>query len=297
MTPAWQAAFRIADRLGRPTERKAAIERLAAARSFDLTQVDTVIGETAEEILNAAGHQDLDVLATGFEIDLGPGVGMPFPSCWLEFEGGIAVLLETRDDASISATTWAATHGLPVGAPQSKFIAIDGSWLHYPEQPPSITSIAGDVAAAMRAGRDAEARGMMDRFLTGDRVFRVGMAAMPGALALAALALINSSHSRQDVRRPSWLVRDKLRRAGSPRLDEIAHVVVSLRVGERAEGDTAGPIRTTSPRALHWCRAHNRQKGDRIERIRAHWRGDPAFGVRLASYRLQPPPKNPGAGE
>jgi hypothetical protein len=42
----------------------------------------------------------------------------------------------------------------------------------------------------------------------------------------------------------------------------------------------------TGTRALHFCRAHARIRLGRLEFVRAHWRGDPALGIKRSRYRL-----------
>ncbi len=42
----------------------------------------------------------------------------------------------------------------------------------------------------------------------------------------------------------------------------------------------------TGARALHFCRAHLRIKLGRLELVSAHWRGDPALGIKQTRYRL-----------
>lgn len=44
--------------------------------------------------------------------------------------------------------------------------------------------------------------------------------------------------------------------------------------------------RLTGQKALHFCRAHLRIRNGKLERVRAHWRGDPALGIKRSRYRL-----------
>ena len=50
------------------------------------------------------------------------------------------------------------------------------------------------------------------------------------------------------------------------------------------EADEGG--RLTGPKAFHFCRSFIRIRLGKLERVRAHWRGDPALGVSQASYRV-----------
>jgi hypothetical protein len=43
----------------------------------------------------------------------------------------------------------------------------------------------------------------------------------------------------------------------------------------------------TGRRALHFCRAFIRIRLGRLEHVRSHWRGDPEFGIRQASYKVR----------
>lgn len=51
------------------------------------------------------------------------------------------------------------------------------------------------------------------------------------------------------------------------------------------------PIEThlNGQKALHFCRAHLRVKRGKLEVVRAHWRGDPAIGIKRSRYRLAAP--------
>tara|TARA_B100000678_G_scaffold13657_1_gene10724 strand:+ start:3132 stop:3944 length:813 start_codon:yes stop_codon:yes gene_type:complete len=42
----------------------------------------------------------------------------------------------------------------------------------------------------------------------------------------------------------------------------------------------------TGERALHYCRAHLRLKGGKIEYVRGHWRGDASLGIKRSRYIL-----------
>jgi hypothetical protein len=53
-------------------------------------------------------------------------------------------------------------------------------------------------------------------------------------------------------------------------------------------GEDGGEGWLTGRRALHFCRAFIRIRNGRLEHVRSHWRGDPALGVRQASYRVGP---------
>lgn len=52
--------------------------------------------------------------------------------------------------------------------------------------------------------------------------------------------------------------------------------------GEHIAGLTGG-------KALHFCRAHLRIRLGKLELVSAHWRGDPALGIKQSRYRVEPP--------
>lgn len=53
----------------------------------------------------------------------------------------------------------------------------------------------------------------------------------------------------------------------------------------------------TGRRALHFCRKHIRIRYGQLEYVSAHWRGDPALGIKRSRYTLVPPkaPNGPGS--
>lgn len=56
-------------------------------------------------------------------------------------------------------------------------------------------------------------------------------------------------------------------------------------IGKRADG-TTHEAHYTGEKCLHFCRAHLRVKNGRLERVSAHWRGNPALGIKRSRYRL-----------
>lgn len=42
----------------------------------------------------------------------------------------------------------------------------------------------------------------------------------------------------------------------------------------------------TGEKCLHFCRAHLRVRNGRLEQVKAHWRGNPALGIKRTRYRL-----------
>lgn len=51
-------------------------------------------------------------------------------------------------------------------------------------------------------------------------------------------------------------------------------------------GDDVTEAHLTGRRAFHFCRAHLRIRLGRLELVSAHWRGDPALGIKQSRYKL-----------
>ncbi len=49
--------------------------------------------------------------------------------------------------------------------------------------------------------------------------------------------------------------------------------------------------RLSGGKALHFCRAHLRIRLGKLERVSAHWRGDPSLGIKRSRYVMVPPRK------
>jgi hypothetical protein len=61
---------------------------------------------------------------------------------------------------------------------------------------------------------------------------------------------------------------------------------IKLQVSKPPEIDDGEPHEThlTGKRALHFCRKHIRIRLGKLEYVTAHWRGDPALGIRQSRY-------------
>lgn len=57
------------------------------------------------------------------------------------------------------------------------------------------------------------------------------------------------------------------------------------------EGEYATHL--TGGKALHFCRAHLRIRLGQVEIVSAHWRGDPALGIKQTRYSVIPPKQPP----
>jgi hypothetical protein len=270
MTPMWRTAMRAA--MGRRsvdlTGRSPFLaEVLAQARCFDLRAVEDICDATSEEL--AVGSFDehssnfhLKNLGGKFrtvKIDIGERACVPAPVCWLEF-AELAVAFGDRD-----LTKW-------------------------PSEKPFLP---GEHMVLFCGWNDAK-RGLFDdsaamEIVDGIAEFTIfDSAVMRGNImkALAGIALINSPSANQaEISAHLGLKRDLIRRVGEPDR-AIRHTTVTLR--GRCDAATSGTA-PHHPKAYHFCRAHPRTVRGRVVQVRAHWRGDPAFGVRLPSYRLNAP--------
>lgn len=69
---------------------------------------------------------------------------------------------------------------------------------------------------------------------------------------------------------------------------EIKLEVSPPRLDRSATGDPH-EARLTGAKALHFCRCHLRVRLGQLELVSAHWRGDPALGMKQSRYKLLPP--------
>jgi hypothetical protein len=74
---------------------------------------------------------------------------------------------------------------------------------------------------------------------------------------------------------------------------EIKLEVTPPRLHRSAIGEPV-EARLTGAKAQHFCRCHLRVRLGQLELVTAHWRGDPALGIKQSRYRLVMPP---GTGE
>lgn len=101
---------------------------------------------------------------------------------------------------------------------------------------------------------------------------------------LSAIAVLNSPRARQEPAAARKLLGNKFPRDANP---ELRATRIYIDVGGRSvSGETLA--RTQSPKAYHFVRSHVRRFDDGTSTVvRAHWRGDPAFGVRVGIYTVR----------
>jgi hypothetical protein len=76
---------------------------------------------------------------------------------------------------------------------------------------------------------------------------------------------------------------------------EIKLEVTPPKLDRSATGDPHEAM-MTGARALHFCRCHLRVRLGQLELVSAHWRGDPALGMKRSRYVLVPPRDGSQAG-
>jgi hypothetical protein len=104
----------------------------------------------------------------------------------------------------------------------------------------------------------------------------------------ALLSIINSPKIiDRSTHKPSSGLQKRLGRKATKPFELLPwhEIFLDVRPPPDGEHDTGGG-RLTGPKAFHFCRSFIRIRLGKLERVRAHWRGDPALGVSQASYRV-----------
>ena len=76
---------------------------------------------------------------------------------------------------------------------------------------------------------------------------------------------------------------------GSFPLRAWTEILLKVTPPHDAAADAPSEAHLTGRRALHFCRAHLRIRMGCLELVSAHWRGDPALGIKRSRYRVVPP--------
>ncbi len=114
-----------------------------------------------------------------------------------------------------------------------------------------------------------------------------------GSLLLGFLALINTPklfHKKQhqpDIsfqRTVSSLKHQK--RCSAYKLYPWTEITLDINPPESSDGSSSRE-RLTAGKALHFCRSHLRIRLGKLELVSAHWRGDPALGIRRSKYAIR----------
>jgi len=112
------------------------------------------------------------------------------------------------------------------------------------------------------------------------------------SFAVFVLPLINSPHiiGRRQHMPNAGLERSLTRGFGAGKFPLHAWTEIKLEVNKPIDIDDGEPheAHLTGKRALHFCRKHIRIRGGQLEYVRAHWRGDPALGIKQSRYTVSP---------
>jgi len=110
--------------------------------------------------------------------------------------------------------------------------------------------------------------------------------------AQLCLLLINSPHiiGRKQYEPHRGLEKSLLRQFGPGKFPLHAWTEIRLHVSKPPEIDDGEPheAHLTGKRALHFVRKHIRIRLGQLEYVTAHWRGDPALGIKQTRYRVTP---------
>jgi len=112
------------------------------------------------------------------------------------------------------------------------------------------------------------------------------------SFAVFVLPLINSPHiiGRRQFMPNVGLERRLTRGFGRGKFPLHAWTEIRLEVNKPPEIDDGMPheAHLTGKRALHFCRKHIRIRRGQLEYVSAHWRGDPALGIKRSRYTVTP---------
>jgi len=118
---------------------------------------------------------------------------------------------------------------------------------------------------------------------------------MPGGVLFIGrllLLLINSPKiiGRRQHMPHAGLERRLVRGLGAGKFPLHAWTEILLQVAKPPEIDDGEPheAHLTGRRALHFCRKHIRIRYGQLEYVSAHWRGDPALGIKQSRYTVTP---------
>ena len=148
---------------------------------------------------------------------------------------------------------------------------------------------ARSVGRLSLRGADLSSRAALPAAMALDQSREAGAGAFP---IYASLALINTPRvigRRQHMPHAGLERRLLAARRTVGKFPLHAWTEIKLEVGrppENASDDPSIEAHLTGARALHFCRAHLRIKGGRVEFVRSHWRGDSSLGIKRSRYKV-----------
>ena len=225
---------------------------LADSHCFDFTGVPELLSEVRKLLPEHGSLSDAISL-------LGERAFLPADRTWIECLSGdfrIGYLL-IRSGSGAEVYTAITTKGQPAGTMKLAWIPIDNSLetgrLHNEFTP---AKIASDLS----------------------RIY-------------AALAIINTPRmiGRKQHMPHRGLERQLLRSSpgiGSFPLRAWTELTLSVSAMMTEADGTDHEAHYTGEKCLHFCRAHLRVRNGRLEQVRAHWRGNPALGIKQTRYKI-----------
>lgn len=261
MTP---LAHKIVNELTLPLKRRAFVDaagmlpKMESIHCFECTAVREASDSLARELYAEGGCPMSDVLAF-----------LPAPKTWIEcqYPDGLRIgtlLLDDGDGKNFQV--WLA------GAESSRLF----SWQRGALVPYGTSSQYGTFQPILNPGGEGLVSG-------GDVTHLV-------PLVYGFLALINTPRiiGRRQHMPHAGLQKRLLRSGVQGKYPLHAWTEILLEVHPPVIDGEEHEAHLTGKRALHFCRAHLRIKNGRLERVRAHWRGDPALGMKQSRYRVVP---------
>lgn len=252
---------------------------------FECSAVADVLDEFTATVRAAGADGWTDLVGTvGF---------LPAPKTWLEFRspmlGRVGLLLEqVPDDAPAAFVTWVLEEAAtPLGL--ISLVSDDYQTIGYDGKPESPIRMV--VPESVRPGFDRLARD-----LKADAYASYGYSDVTAvAIALLGmvhtyLVLINSPRilGRRQHMPHLGLERRLVRGLGSGMFPLHGWTEIKLEINKPPDIDDGEPheAHLTGKRALHFCRKHIRFRNGKLEYVRAHWRGDPAVGIKRSRYTV-----------
>jgi hypothetical protein len=225
---------------------------------FEATQVIPLVAELGKIAQDMDEEQNDQMYALGSFL--------PAPKTWIEFKFGqlqrIGVLCEQEDDDCARVTAFWKISAWDIGL-------ISTSSSTYRVFPYKDVPVPNDWAAAL--GDE-----------TGWRIL---------SLVHTILVIINSPRLiGREQHMPHRGLERRLERAkelvGSFPLRAWTELKLSVAdIGRNADG-TMHEAHYTGEKCLHFCRSHLRIRRGRLERVTAHWRGNPALGIKRTRYAV-----------
>jgi hypothetical protein len=205
-------------------------------------------------------------------------VFLPAPKTWIEWKAinGVRMAIHLQDTSNEKADV-----NFFVFDPELDDVAV--SWLG------SVSLNGGDffVGNGSHEVRIHVPQWMEDTLKSiGGSMFAQSMLSMSHLM----LAFINSPKiiGRQQHMPHRALEKALIKTFGAGKFPLRAWTEIKLHVSKPVEIDDGEPheAHLTGRRALHFCRKHIRIRRGRLEYVSAHWRGDPAIGIKQSRYKV-----------